>query len=334
MTVIEAIKKESDTATPLGFRSRLKAQGEFPLKSKTLEIFQMNVGKLCNLACQHCHVEAGPDRTELMTRETFEACLEAIKNPEIKIVDMTGGAPEMNSHLAWFIEAVSKLGKRLIVRSNLTVLLIPKYAVFIDLFVKYKVEVVASLPCYAEKNTDEQRGTNVFKKSIKVLQILNEKGYGKPNSGLVLNLVHNPNGAFLPPNQADLESSYKKKLFDDFGINFNLLFCITNMPIKRFMDYLVESKQYESYMATLVNAYNPAAVDGLMCKNTLSVAWDGQVYDCDFNQMLDLTVLPEKAKHISNFDPDSARDREIVIGDHCFGCTAGAGSSCQGEISE
>ncbi|MBT5855134.1 radical SAM/Cys-rich domain protein [bacterium] len=315
------------------FSSQLKTMGQLPLMSRQVDIFQMNVGKLCNLQCSHCHVDAGPDKlTENMSRETFETCLKLIAESDVQTVDLTGGAPEMNPSLEWFITEVSKLNRRVIVRSNLTVLTIPKYAKFYEVFESNKVEVVASLPCYLEDNVDQQRGTKVFRKSIEVLQKLNEMGYGKAGTGLNLNLVHNPVGANLPPEQSQLEIAYKKHLKDHFDVVFNNLFCITNMPISRYLDALRLEGNYEAYMMKLVAAFNPASVDNVMCRNTISISWDGFLYDCDFNQMLGRPVKG-RSQHVNNYDAAILNDREIVLQNHCYGCTAGAGSSCQGTTS-
>lgn len=304
------------------------------LRANDIEIFQMNVGKLCNLSCSHCHVEAGPDKTEEnMSREIFEKCLAVIKQSEISTIDLTGGAPEMNPHLEWFITELSALNRRVIVRSNLTVLGIPKYAHFLDLFADTKTEVVASLPCYTADTTDKQRGTNVFKKSITILQELNKRGYGKEGTGLALNLVHNPVGAHLPPEQTQLEADYKQRLYDDFRIEFNHLFCITNMPISRYLEYLIADNKFNDYMALLLNAYNPAALDSVMCRNTISIKWDGSLYDCDFNQMLALPIGHGAPTHINDWNQDQLTGRRIALANHCYGCTAGAGSSCQGSLS-
>ena len=318
----------------ISFKTYLKNQNKtlFPLKSTSIDIFQMNVGKLCNMTCSHCHVEAGPDRTELMDKSIFERCLFLIKQSNVSTIDLTGGAPEMNPHLTWFIQEVSKLNKRVIVRSNLTVLLIPKYSHFIDLFTQHNVEIVASLPCYLEDNTNQQRGDKAFQRSINVLQKLNQRGYGKQDSGLILNLVHNPVGASLPPNQKELEIAYKKQLLDLYGIHFNTLFCITNMPIKRYEDFLKSNNDYERYMELLRNAYNPAAVESVMCRNTLSIGYDGVLYDCDFNQMLNLPLSKIYPQHVNDLSLSDIAQRNIVVKDHCFGCTAGAGSSCQGSL--
>jgi len=317
------------------FGKKLKESGKRGLVAGAIEIFQINVGKLCNLSCKHCHVDSGPDKIrENMDRETLEKCLAIIRNtPTIKTVDVTGGAPEMNPHLAWFIEAVSALGKRFIVRSNLSILMSSKFCHFIDLFVKHGVEVVASLPDFEEAKSDRQRGKGSFRQIIKVMRLLNEKGYGKEGTGLLLNLVHNPVGAYLPGPQAVLEAAYKKRLALDHGVFFNDLYAITNMPISRYLEYLLETENFEEYMEALVNAYNPATVDGLMCRNTLSVSWDGQLFDCDFNQMLELPVNHGAPKTLDDFDLEKLENRRIVIHNGCFGCTAGAGSSCQGTLT-
>jgi radical SAM/Cys-rich protein len=313
------------------FQEKLSSAGLFPLRPTSLEIFQMNLGKMCNQVCKHCHVDAGPDRKEIMTQETMEICLDILRMHPISTVDLTGGAPEMNPNFRWFVEECSKLGKKIMVRCNLTIILAnKKYHDLPDFFAKHKVEVVSSLPFYTASRTNSQRGEGVFEKSIKALKMLNEVGYGKEDSGLILNLVYNPAGAFLPASQASLELQFKNSLKKDHEIVFNQLFAITNMPISRFLDYLIESGNYEDYMEKLVNAFNPAAASGVMCRNTLSVGWDGQLYDCDFNQMLDLLVENPAPQHIKDFDMAQMNARNIVINQHCFGCTAGAGSSCGG----
>lgn len=317
------------------FSDRLANLGHQPLRPATLEIFQINIGKLCNQTCAHCHVDAGPDRKEEnMDKATLERCLEIIRSiPSIRTVDITGGAPEMNPHFRWFVEKVTALGKQVIDRCNLTILVAnPKYYDMPEFFAKHKVQVVSSLPYFSKKRTDSQRGDGVFEDSIKALQMLNAVGYGKIGSGLELHLVYNPSGAFLPAGQETLESEFKRQLKRKYDIDFNHLFAITNLPIARFLDYLLESGNYEEYMQKLVDAFNPATVDGLMCRNTISVSWDGYLYDCDFNQMLDLKVAA-KGKHLNDFDIESLKDRSIVLNQHCYGCTAGAGSSCGGEIA-
>jgi len=324
----EGIFEEGELPT---FKDKIAESGHFPLKPKKLEILQLNLGYMCNQVCSHCHVDAGPDRKEIMTKETMLLCLEVIKNTGAHTLDLTGGAPEMNPNFRWFVEEASKAGiKDFIVRSNLTIILANKK--FHDLpnfFKKHNVHVVSSLPFYKREKTDKQRGNGVFDKSIKALQLLNEVGYAQPDSALKLDLVYNPSGAFLPTNQAAMEHDFKKALKEDFNIDFNNLFAITNLPISRFLEYLIASENYEDYMYSLVDAYNPAAVENVMCTNTISISWDGWLYDCDFNQMLDLKVN-SKVKHINEYNEDLLNDRNIIISQHCYGCTAGEGSSCQG----
>jgi len=313
------------------FSGMLKSCGQYPLKPKNLQIFQMNLGYMCNQTCTHCHVDAGPDRKEIMTLETMEECLKAIGRTNVKTVDLTGGAPEMNPHFRWFVEQLTSIGvEDIIVRCNLTIINAnKKYHDLPEFFAKHRIHVVSSLPFYNRERTDKQRGDGVFNRSIEALKSLNAVGYGMPESGLKLDLVYNPAGAFLPASQAALQADFKQALREDFGIEFNELFCITNLPISRFLEYLVVSENYEDYMDTLVSAFNPAAVDGVMCKNTLSVGWDGTLYDCDFNQMLKMD-LTTNSKSIGKFSLAEWEQREIAISQHCYGCTAGAGSSCQG----
>lgn len=314
----------------------LKQHDEFPLRPATPEILQINVGKLCNQTCAHCHVDAGPDRkTEQMSLSNFVQCLNTIgKLPGLKTVDITGGAPEMNPHFKWFIEKLYQLNLKIIIRSNLTVLVSNrKYFYLPEFFAEKQVNVVSSLPFYNRNRTDSQRGQGVFEDSIKALRMLNEVGYGHPESGLHLDLVHNPSGAYLPGSQSALEKEYKTQLQTRYGIIFNNLFTIVNLPISRFLDYLLQSGNFNQYMEALVTAFNPATVSGLMCRNTLSVSWEGYLYDCDFNQMLDLKVNTKKGQHIEYFDLEELMKREIVVNQHCYGCTAGAGSSCGGAIS-
>lgn len=312
------------------FAEALNEMGHPILRPTGLDVFQVNVGKMCNQVCKHCHVDAGPDRKEIMTRETMQACLDAIRDTDISTVDLTGGAPEMNPDFRWFVEELTAMGKKVMVRCNLTIILAhKKYHDLPDFFKKHQVELVSSLPYFAARRTDAQRGEGVFEKSIKALQLLNEVGYGKSGSGLILNLVYNPSGAFLPADQAGLEQEFKNKLKEGWDIQFNELFAITNLPVSRFLEYLVASKNYEDYMQELANAFNPAAALGVMCRNTISVGWDGYLYDCDFNQMLEMKVAAN-GQHISEFDIDSLTKRAIRINQHCYGCTAGAGSSCGG----
>lgn len=318
------------------FSEKLEQIGLFPLKPLAAEIFQVNLGKMCNQVCKHCHVDAGPDRKEIMTRDTMELCLKVLEeNPSFVTVDLTGGAPELNPDFRWFVEKIKELNRHIIVRCNLTILLANKR--FNDLPEFYKmhsVEVVSSLPFYTQDRTDRQRGDGVFEDSIKALQMLNAVGYGMENTGLHLNLVYNPAGAFLPPSQAALEQEYKTALAKEYGIHFNALYAITNMPISRYLDYLLVSGNYERYMEKLIHAFNPAAAKMVMCRNTLSVSWDGYLYDCDFNQMLGLPVSCKDSQHLSAFDAESMAARSIVLNQHCYGCTAGAGSSCVGTVAE
>lgn len=315
------------------FSEKINQSGSFPLKPKKLEILQINLGYMCNQVCSHCHVDAGPDRKEIMTKETMLQCLEVIKKTGAHTLDLTGGAPEMNPNFRWFVEEASKSGvKDIIVRSNLTIILAnKKYNDLPDFFKKYNIHIISSLPFYKRERTDKQRGDGVFDKSIKALQMLNNVGYGCDNSKLKLDLVYNPAGAFLPTNQEIMEQDFKKALKADFNISFNNLYTITNLPISRFLDYLVASGNYEDYMYALVEAFNPAAVPNVMCTNTISVSWDGWLYDCDFNQMLGLKVA-SKVNHIAHYNEKLLQNRSIIISQHCYGCTAGAGSSCQGTV--
>ena len=315
------------------FKEKISETNEFPLKAKKLEILQINVGYMCNQVCSHCHVDAGPDRKEIMTRETMIQCLNVIKNTGAHTLDLTGGAPEMNPNFRWFVEEASKAGiKDFIVRSNLTIITAnKKYNDLPNFFKKYNVHVVSSMPHWTRGKTDKQRGDGVFNASIEALKMLNAVGYGRPENKLRLDLVYNPSGAFLPSNQKSLEKDFKKALLEAFNIHFHNLFAITNLPISRFLDYLIASENYEDYMYALVEAYNPTAVANVMCTNTLSVSWDGYLYDCDFNQMLQLPVS-SKVKHISDYNEDLLEGRNIVMSQHCYGCTAGAGSSCQGSV--
>lgn len=315
------------------FQEKLEKSELFPLKPTKMEVFQINVGKMCNQVCKHCHVDAGPDRKEIMTRETMQLCLEAIVKSTAHTVDLTGGAPEMNPDFRWFVEELSKLGKKIIVRCNLTIIVAnKKYYDLPEFFKKHKIEIFSSLPYFSATKTDSQRGEGVFEKSIKALKMLNEQGYGMQDSGLILNLVYNPSGAFLPPNQDSLELEFKQKLKKGYDIEFSSLFAITNLPISRYLHYLVNSGNYEQYMQKLVDSYNPVAAANVMCRNTISVGWDGYLYDCDFNQMLDLHVAPVSARHLKNFDSDKLLERDIIVNQHCYGCTAGSGSSCGGTV--
>jgi len=316
------------------FANKIKETNQFPLRPKKLEILQINLGYMCNQVCEHCHVDAGPDRKEIMSVKTMKQCLEVIKKTEAHTLDLTGGAPEMNPNFRWFVEEASKAGiKDFIVRSNLTIIRAnKKYYDLPKFFKKYNIHVVSSMPHWTRGKTDKQRGNGVFDTSIKALQELNNVGYGVPGSSLQLDLVYNPSGAFLPGDQKGLENDFKKTLKEDFNIDFHHLFAITNLPISRFLEYLIASENYEDYMVALVDAYNPSAVENVMCTNTISVSWDGYLYDCDFNQMLNLKVA-SNVKHIADYNEAILEDRTIIINQHCYGCTAGAGSSCQGTVA-
>lgn len=316
------------------FGEKIKDIGLLPLKPTQIDIFQINVGKMCNQVCKHCHVDAGPDRKEIMTKETIDACLVVLKNNlSIRTLDLTGGAPEMNPHFRYLCEEAHKLGVHIIVRCNLTIIVAnKKYNDLPEFYAKHNIEIASSLPHYTEGRTDSQRGDGVFEQSIRALKMLNAVGYGKSDSDLILNLVYNPTGAFLPGNQDDLERDYKRQLKLKFDIDFNALFAITNLPVSRFLDYLVSSGNYEEYMEKLLDAFNPVAAEGVMCRNTISIGWDGYLYDCDFNQMLELKVA-SKGQHISTFDLDALTKRNIIVDQHCYGCTAGAGSSCGGQTA-
>lgn len=307
------------------------------LPALTIDTLQINITKLCNQACRHCHVDSSPKRTEQMDRRTVERVAEILADhPAIGKLDITGGAPELNPHFEWLVGEAVKLGKHVMVRHNLTVTLdghpVTKASMrhLPEFFAAHRVEVISSLPYYEEYFTDKQRGRGVFQKSIESLRMLNAQGYGVEGSGLVLNLVYNPVGPFLPAAQAGLEADYKRSLREKFGILFNGLFTITNMPIHRFKDDLIRHDRYDDYMMKLVNAFNPAAARGVMCRKLISVSYDGKIYDCDFNQMLDLQAETDEPATLWNFDFEKLSKRDIVFGSHCFGCTAGAGSSCGG----
>lgn len=312
------------------FDEKFELVGEGRLKATEIEIFQVNLGKMCNQVCKHCHVDAGPDRKEIMTKETMQDCLDILNAPDIPTVDLTGGAPEMNPNFKWFVDEVKKLDRHVIVRSNLTILESNGFEDYAEFMANHKVEIVSSLPYYKKSFTDKQRGDGVFDKSIAAMKKLNALGYGKEDPELKFHLVYNPVGAYLPPSQSELEQDYKRELKNNFDIDFNNLYTITNMPISRFLDYLIQSGNYESYMQKLVDSFNPVAASNVMCRFTISVGWDGQLYDCDFNQMLELNMDHGAPPHIKDFDIEKIRNRRIVTGQHCYGCTAGAGSSCGG----
>lgn len=329
----EQLRILDSSHTPPPFDIRLRQAGMFPLSAAGITVLQINVGKLCNQTCRHCHVDAGPDRRESMSRETAEHCMAALAKTDIPTVDITGGAPELNPNFRWMVEQARALGRHVIDRCNLTVLLLPAQQGLADFLAANQVEIVASLPYFQASQADAQRGDGVFDKSIEALRLLNQLGYGRPGSGLALNLAHNPVGAFLPPAQSAIEGRFRKELRNRYGIEFNHLYTIANMPISRFLEFLIETGNYENYMARLANAFNPAAAAGVMCRNTLSVGWDGRLYDCDFNQMLELPVAPGSPRHIREFDLDRLHRRRIATRNHCYGCTAGSGSSCGGSVT-
>ncbi len=318
--------------TPLDFERTLAAAGTAGLYPAPLEIFQINLGKLCNMTCRHCHVDAGPDRWDaMMTRDTIDACLRALDQTSAHTVDLTGGAPELHPDFRYVVEQAVGRGRHVIDRCNLSVLLLPRNAGLADWLGQRGVEIVASLPHYRKRNTDAQRGDGAFEKSIEALRLINAAGYGKGDSGRVLTLMSNPAGAFLAASQHSVESEWKAAFQRDWGISFDRLFALNNMPISRFLEWLVETENLETYMARLAQSFNPAAVTGLMCRNTISISWDGRLFDCDFNQMLDLDSMPAgAAMRVEDFDFAAWQSRRIVTQRHCYGCTAGAGSSCGG----
>jgi radical SAM/Cys-rich protein len=312
------------------FAAALSAAGLGPLRATGIEVLQINVGRVCNQTCRHCHVDAGPDRVEQMTRETAELCLRVLAATSIPTVDITGGAPELNLNFEYLVAESRRLGRHVIDRCNLTVLAAPRLAHLFEFFARERVELVCSLPHYRALNTDKQRGEGVFERSIAALRRLNALGYGDGRSGLRLVLVTNPVGAWLPGNQASLEAEWKRELLRLHGVRFDALYALANMPISRFLEWLERSGNLATYMQRLLDAFNPRAVEGLMCRTTLSVGWDGRLFDCDFNQMLDLEVEPGAPRHLRDFELAGLSSRAVVTGRHCFGCTAGAGSSCGG----
>jgi radical SAM/Cys-rich protein len=316
--------------TARSFEAALEASGLFPLRATGIDILQVNVGRKCNQTCRHCHVDAGPDRQEMMPDAVLDRVLEIIETTDVPVVDITGGAPELHRRWRELVARSRAAGKRVMDRCNLTITLLPNYAYLPEFFAEHRVEVVASLPHFRQRNTDAQRGDGVFEQSIEALRRLNAVGYGREGTGLELSLVTNPVGTFLPGGQAGLERDWKQQMRRLYGIEFNRLFTITNMPISRFLEHLEETGALGEYMERLVTAFNPAAAAGVMCRGTLSVGWDGTLYDCDFNQMLELPVDPRVPRTVFDFDLAALAGREIVLGPHCFGCTAGAGSSCGG----
>ncbi len=315
------------------FAGAVAAAGHEPLRARGVEVLQVNVGKRCNQACHHCHVDAGPDRTEVMPDPVVDACLAFLERSDVATLDITGGAPELHPRFKDLVVRARAAGRHVMDRCNLTITQLPNYADLPEFLAQHRVEVVASLPSFAARQTDAQRGEGVFEQSIAALRRFNQLGYGLEGSGLILNLVTNPVGAFLPAAQAALERDWKRELARRFGLSFNRLFTITNMPISRYLEFLLASGNLQAYMEKLVGAFNPATVDGLMCRSTLSVGWDGRLYDCDFNQMIDMAVAPDTPQTIFDATVQGLAGRRIAVGRHCFGCTAGAGSSCGGSIA-
>jgi radical SAM/Cys-rich protein len=320
----------AEVHTPRTFEDAVARCGHDPLRAAAISTLQINLGKRCNQACRHCHVDAGPDRREVMPPQVVDACLSFLDASDIPTLDITGGAPEMHPSFRDIVRRARAAGRHVMDRCNLTITQLPNYSDLPDFLADYRVEVVASLPSFAARLTDTQRGSGVFEASIAALRRFNELGYGIDGSGLLLHLVTNPVGAFLPGSQTALEVDWKRELHRRHGVTFNRLYTITNMPISRFLQFLIDSGNLQGYMDRLAGAFNPAAVDGLMCRNTLSVGWDGQLYDCDFNQMLELGTADEAPRTIFDATPAALAGRRIVVGPHCFGCTAGAGSSCGG----
>ncbi len=329
----EQLRVLDETKGCASFEARMADSALHPLHATGIQVLQVNVGKLCNQTCRHCHVDAGPDRREVMPRDIAELSLHALSRTDIPTLDITGGAPELNPNFRWMVEQARALGRHVMDRCNLTVLLLPSQADLADFLAAHRVEVIASLPSYRASQTDAQRGDGIFEKSIEALRRLNGLGYGRAGSGLTLNLVYNPVGAFLPPKQEAIEAQFKRELERLHGVTFNRLYTITNMPISRFLEFLIESGNYQAYMERLANAFNPTAAAGVMCRHTLSVGWDGTLYDCDFNQMLELPVNHGVPTHIRDFDPARLHHRQIVTRNHCYGCTAGSGSSCRGAVT-
>ena len=315
------------------FAEKIRQHGD-SFRKRKVDVLQINMGKYCNQACLHCHVEAGPTRKEMMTLATVESVLRFLEKSDIDKVDITGGAPELNPHFDTLVERCIQLGRHVMDRCNLTVIFEPGKGYLPDFFQKNRVELICSLPCYTEENVDQQRGKGTFDQSIRALQLLNRLGYGVQDTGLELQLVYNPVGAHLPPPQDRLERDYRKILKEKYGIVFNHLYCLTNMPITRFEKFLKLRNEYHQYVELIESAFNPATLDKVMCRNLLSVGWEGSIYDCDFNQMLELPMRNQQGKPLMIWDlgTNSLEDQSIIVGDHCYACTAGAGSSCGGSL--
>ena len=322
----------AEVALPRSFEDALASAGLHPLRARSVGILQINVGRRCNQTCRHCHVDAGPDRREVMPRAVLDACMAFLASERIPVLDITGGAPELHPDFREIVERGAASGAHVMHRCNLTAVLLPNYADIPALLARHGVEIVASLPYFSARETDAQRGDGVFEESIESLRRLNALGYGT-GGRLALNLVTNPVGTFLPGDQVALERHWKREMQRRFGITFDRLYTITNMPISRFLEFLDERGRTEEYVMRLANAFNPAAAAGVMCRDTLSVGWDGVLYDCDFNQMLELPLHEDAPRTIFDAARAALEHREIVVGPHCFGCTAGSGSSCGGAVA-
>lgn len=320
------------TASRWNFYATLLDHGFHDLKRVQIRDLQVNVGKLCNQACNHCHVDAGPKRTEIMTWATMAKIVDWCARNHVQLIDITGGAPELNPNFRRFVDASLAIGSSIISRCNLTVLLVEGQEDLAEWYAQRHIKLICSLPCYTKENLEEQRGKGVFEQSIRALQLLNQSGYGI-DPMLSLDLVYNPNGAFLPPSQQALEATYKERLKEDFGIQFNKLYTLTNLPISRFRHYLERTGEYSGYMDLLMERFNPDTVPELMCKHIVSVDWLGRVFDCDFNQMLDIPAGWKQPKYLWEHGLDQILDQRIAVSSHCFGCTAGAGSSCGGSLA-
>jgi radical SAM/Cys-rich protein len=315
------------------FAQKLHLNGD-DFYRRGLDVLQVNMGKYCNQACIHCHVESGPNRTELMSRETVDAVLRFLGRTTIPTLDITGGAPELNPNFDYLVESAIGFGRHVMDRCNLTVIFEPGKDYLPEFLARHRVEVICSLPCYSEENVDKQRGKGTFDLSIRGLQILNQLGYGKPDTGLTLNLVYNPVAPHLPPPQEKLEQDYKRELGEKFGIEFNHLYCLSNMPITRYATHLKVRGEYGRYMELLESNFNSMTLAQVMCRNLLSVGWEGSIYDCDFNQMLDLPICDSAGAplNIESLILDQVEHQRIIVGNHCYACTAGSGSSCGGAL--
>ncbi|MBW8016500.1 MAG: radical SAM/Cys-rich domain protein [Planctomycetes bacterium] len=326
--MVECNKFDIDGA----FAVQLGKCGDYPLKATGIDTLQMNITRRCNLTCKHCHVNAGPDRAEKMSQEILSRCIKAAEHPSIQTIDITGGAPEIHPDIEMLINEMEALGKRILVRSNLVILLEPGYRHLMGLFADKKVELIGSLPDYRSQRSDRQRGNGVHARIMEAMKELNHIGYGVDGTGLILNLMHNPAGAYLPACQFALESEYRRVLHQEQNLFFNELFCLVNCPVGRYLEYLKNSGNFHDYMQTLNKAFNSKTTGFVMCRKTVSVGWDGRLFDCDFNQVENITVNSGSPAHISDFEFDLLSKREIEVRNHCFACTAGAGSSCCGTL--